>query len=118
MATLESDAAQVELTLKPVTELAGCFDPEDIAFNPLDGISNRKAERILVERAFSRMLASDTAADERTFALIFACCMVSKITFEKFFSRIKKAVAPKRRDNKKQNKSKKKKTLGKGKKDE
>ena len=95
MAVLESDAAQVELTLKPGTELVGCFDPEDIAFNPLDGISSRKAKRILVERAYSLVLASDTTVDERTFALIFAYCKVSKITFEKFFSMIKKAVASK-----------------------
>ena len=80
MATLESDAAQVELTLKPGTELASCFDSEDIRFNGLDGLSSQQAERILVERAFSRMLASDTAPDERTFALIFAFCVVSKIT--------------------------------------
>ena len=42
------------------------------------------------------MLAGDTLPDERTMAMMTACCMVSKITFEKFFSKIKKV---KKRNN-------------------
>ena len=52
----------------------------------------RKADRILADKAFSRMLSFDAEPDERTAALVTACCMISKITFEKFFERIQKAI--------------------------
>ena len=52
----------------------------------------KKADRILAERMFSRMLDGETPEDERNFAMIMACCMVSTITFEKIFSRISKAI--------------------------
>ena len=58
--------------------------------------NRRKADRILAERAFSRMVAGDTPGDERTLAMMTACCMVSKITFEKFFSQITKAIRGKK----------------------
>jgi len=72
----------------------------DIAYSKKN-VDRRQADRILAERAFSRMLAGDTPPDERTFAMLTACCMVSKITFEKFFSRIKKAIKPKSKKTKK-----------------
>lgn len=94
----------------PGTKLAERLERGDVGINPLDeacrehdiAYSNketnrRKADRILAERAFSRLIAGDTAPDERTLAMMTACCMVSKITFEKFFSRIKKAITPKRK---------------------
>lgn len=49
-----------------------------------------KADRDLAERAFSRLLAIDADPHERTAALVTTCCMVSKIGFDKLFSRIKK----------------------------
>ena len=74
----------------------------DLAYNKLSS-NRRQADRILAEYAFCRMLAGETPPDERTIAMMTACCMVSKITFEKFFSRIKKAIT---KGNKKNNKSK------------
>ena len=49
------------------------------------------------------MLAGEIPPDERTVAMMTACCMVSKITFEKVFSRITKVI---KKRNKKNNKSK------------
>lgn len=51
-----------------------------------------KADLILADKAFSRLLASNSDPDEKTAALITACCMVSKITFEKCFDRITKTI--------------------------
>lgn len=63
----------------------------------------RKADRVLAEKAFSRMLSFDAEPDERTAALVTACCMVSKITFEKFFDRIQKAIGFNKKKNKNKN---------------
>lgn len=106
----------------PGTNLSKRLDRGDEGVNPLDeacrehdiaysekNTNRRQADRRLAEQAFSRMLAGETPPDERTVAMMTACCMVSKITFEKFFTRIKKAI--KRGDKKKKNivqKSKKK----------
>ena len=78
----------------PGTKLAERLERGDTGINPLDdacrehdiaysdsSTNRRKADRILAERAFSRMLAGDTPPDERTLAMMTACCMVSKITF-------------------------------------
>ena len=82
----------------PGTKLAKHIQRGDIGINPLDeacrqhdlaynnpSSNRRQADRILAEYAFSRMLASETPPDERTVAMMTACCMVSKITFEKIF---------------------------------
>ena len=45
------------------------------------------------------MLSFDAEPDERTAALVTACCMVSKITFEKFFDRIQKAIGFSKKKN-------------------
>ena len=87
----------------PGIKLAARIQRGDIGINPLDeacrqhdlaynnpSSNRRQADRILAEYAFSSMLARETPPDERTVAMMTACCMVSKITFEKFFSRIKK----------------------------
>ena len=89
----------------PGTKLAERIQRGDIGINPLDeacrqhdltynnpSSNRRQADRILSEYAFSRMFAGETPPDERTVAMMTACCMVSKITFEKFFSRINKAI--------------------------
>ena len=101
----------------PGTKLAERIERGDVGINPLDeacrqhdlaynnpSSNRRQADRILAEYAFSRMLAGETPPDERTVAMMTACCMVSKITFEKFFSRIKKVI--KRQNKKNTNKSK------------
>lgn len=82
----------------------------DIAYNDKN-TDRRQADRKLAEKAFSRMLAGETPPDERTVAMMTACCMVSKITFEKFFKRIKKAInlsGKKAKREKKEKKSDKK----------
>lgn len=55
-------------------------------------ISRREADRIRAKKAFSRVLSDDAPDDEKAIALLTACCMVSKINYEKFFSRIKKTL--------------------------
>ncbi|KAJ8671433.1 hypothetical protein QAD02_002692 [Eretmocerus hayati] len=105
--------------LGPGTKLAERLERGEVGVCPLDDYARehdiayanknadrRKADRVLAERAFSRMLASQVDPDERTLALMTACCMVSKITFEKLFSRITKAIT----GNKKKNQAKKKKS--------
>ncbi|KAJ8685850.1 hypothetical protein QAD02_021643 [Eretmocerus hayati] len=76
----------------------------DIAYADKNA-DRRKADRVLAERAFSRILASQVDPDKRTLALMTAWCMASKITSEKLFSRITKAIT----GNKKKDQAKKKK---------
>lgn len=103
----------------PGTNLSERLARGDVGINPLDEAcrehdiaysgkksNRRQADRILAEKAFSRLLASETSPDERTFAMMTACCMVSKITFEKFFERIKKAIKITDKKKKKSVKSK------------
>ncbi|KAJ8677278.1 hypothetical protein QAD02_013065 [Eretmocerus hayati] len=105
-------------SLGPGTKLAERLERGEVSVCPLDDYARehdiayanknadrRKANRVLAERAFSRMLASQVDPDGRKLALMTACCMVSKITFEKLFSRITKAITR----NKKKNQAKKKK---------
>ena len=63
----------------------------------------RQADRVLAQYAFSRMLAKETSFDERTVAMMTACCMVSKVTFQKKISRIKNVM--RKRDKKDKNQS-------------
>lgn len=99
----------------PGTNLSKRVKQRDVGINPLDeacrqhdiayndkNTNRREADRRLAEQAFARMLGGETPPDERTVAMMTACCMVSKITFEKFFNRIKKAI--KNNDKKKKNK--------------
>ena len=87
----------------PGTKLKERLQRGDVGVNPLDeacrqhdiayadkNVSRRQADRLLAEQAFSRMLAGDTLPDERTMAMMTACCMVSKITFEKIFLGLKR----------------------------
>ena len=53
--------------------------------------NRRLADQELIDVAFSRIAADDAEADERAAALITACCLVSKITLEKFCARLRKA---------------------------
>ena len=79
--------------LGPGTKLSERLEKGDVGVNPPDeacrqheNVQRCKADRVLAEHSFSRMFAGDTQSDERTLAMIMACCIVSKITFEKFFS--------------------------------
>lgn len=66
--------------------------------------NRRQADRKLIEAAFSRLAASDTDCDERAAALITACCLVSKVTLEKFCSRVRKAFSGSCKSSKKKKK--------------
>ena len=84
------------------TKLAERIERGDVRINLLDEAcrqhdlaytdsnnDRRQADRVLGQYAFSRMLAEETPSNERTVAMMTACYMVSKITFEKFFLPIK-----------------------------
>lgn len=97
--------ARGDIGINPLDE--ACRE-HDIAYNEENG-DRQTADRVLAERAFSRVLASDAQMDEKAYAALTACCMVTKINFEKFFSRITKALS---RGNKiKQRKERKKKKM-------
>lgn len=99
----------------PGTKLAERLERGEIGINALDEAcrehdlayckkNNRnRADGVLAEKAFSRMLNADAPSDERVAALMTACCMVSKITFDKILSRIKKGFTGKKKKLKKQN---------------
>lgn len=48
------------------------------------------AEHELFGQALSRVFARDAESLEKSAALLTACCMISKISFEKFFTNLKK----------------------------
>ena len=81
--------------LGPGMKLAERLKRGQVGVNPLDEFSRLHDEenaRKNGNSAFLRMLAGDTPGYERTLAMMTACCMIRKITFEKFFSPIFKAI--------------------------
>lgn len=75
-------------------------EEHDLAYTKNE--DRKKADLILADKAFSRLLANNVDSDEKTAALITACCMVSKITFDKCFDRVTKTIrkiAKKSRNN-------------------
>ena len=78
----------------------------DIAY--ANNEDRQKADRIRADKTISRMLAAIAEPDERTAALITACCMISKITFEKCFDRITKTLGKVRKQKKSKVEKKKK----------
>ena len=98
----------------PETKLAERVERGDVGINPLDeacrqhalaytdsNSDRRQANRVLAQYAFSSMLVEETSSDEQTVAMMTACCMVSEITFENFFSRIKNVMRKRDKKNKK-----------------
>ena len=73
-----------------VNPLDRCCRQHDLAYAATKGIGRARADAILAEQALSRMLNGEASSDERVAALMTACCMVSKITFEKLLGRIKR----------------------------
>ena len=59
--------------------------------------NRRAADNELIDFAFKRIAAKNADPEERAAALVTACCMVSKVTLEKFFSRIGKAFGAKKK---------------------
>ena len=74
----------------PKNKLDAACMAHDLAY--VNNEDRRRADRILADKAFSRMFSAQVEPDERTAALITACCMISKITFEKCFDRITKTI--------------------------
>ncbi|CAB0043350.1 unnamed protein product [Trichogramma brassicae] len=71
--------------IKGINALDEACREHDIAYS--DSNADRaQADRLLAERALLRVLANDTPSDERTFAMLTACCMVSKLSFDKFLA--------------------------------
>ena len=77
-----------------ISKLDAACREHDIAY--ANNSDRHKADQKLADQAFSRMFAGDSEPDERTAALITACCMVSKITFEKCFNRITRTIRRKK----------------------
>lgn len=86
--------------LGPGTKLSERLALNQAGINPLDaaalqhdlayaGNENRRvADEKLINVAFSRLVAENSDNVERSAALLTACCLIGKITLEKFFSRI------------------------------
>lgn len=100
---------KLENPCQPKNKLDEACLSHDLAY--ANNEDRRRADRILANKAFSRMFAAQAEPDERTAALMTACCMISKITFEKCFDRITKTIRKISRQKKKgkiENKKKKK----------
>lgn len=69
----------------------------DIAYSDKKSGNRAKADRVLAERAFSRMLSETSDGDEKVAAMITVFCMVSKIAFDKIFRRVKSTLKCRRR---------------------
>lgn len=94
--------------LGPGTRLTERLTRGDKAVNLLDSAAlkhdlayaenknRRAADQELIDFAFERLADADAESDERAAALITACCLVSKITLEKFCARVKKVFRCKR----------------------
>ena len=76
---------------KPRNKLDEACMAHDLAYARNDD-DRRKADRILADKAFTRVFAAQAEPDERTAALITACCMIGKITFENCFERITEGI--------------------------
>jgi hypothetical protein len=72
----------------------------DIAYSAKN-TNHTKADRVLAERAFSRMLSETSDGNEKTAAAITVLCMVSKITFDKLFRRVKNTLKRRRKRGRK-----------------
>lgn len=83
---------------------------------PVDCCSDhlvREAEHELFEQAFSRIFARDAESLEKSAALLTACCIISKISFEKFVKNLKKVCKTSSKRLKPEGKKKRKKSLDK-----
>jgi hypothetical protein len=69
----------------------------DIAYSNKNSGNRTKADRVLAERAFSRMLSETADGDEKAAAMITVFCMVSKIAFDKIVRRVKSALKCRRK---------------------
>ena len=61
----------------------------DLCYND-ENADRREADKILVQQAFSRIVASDSPPNERVVATFAALCLVLKIWSDTFFSLLKR----------------------------
>lgn len=105
--------------LGPGTNLIDKLAKGETGVNPLDrgalkhdlayfnNENRRAADKELMELALSRLHAQDADPDEKVAAVLTACCVVSKLSLEKFCAKVKKVFN--RKTGKKQLDKKKKK---------
>ena len=79
---------------KGVNPLDSAALKHDLAY--AENKSRRAADQELIDFAFDRLASPDAESDEKAAALITACCLVSKITLERFCARVKKVFGCKR----------------------
>ena len=72
----------------------------DLAY--LNNENRHLADKILTNRAFSRLLASDSETEDKAAALLTVCCLFGKLSIEKLFSSIAKLVGKEKKKKKKQ----------------
>lgn len=108
---LETRLERGDKPLNPLDEAAKCHD---IVYSKKNKSDRASADRTLAEKAFLRLLADDASRSEKSAALLTVCCMLSKIAFEKFFTRVKNSLRC--GDRKKKNKKNVKKDCVKSKK--
>lgn len=72
----------------------------DVAY--LNNENRHLADKILTNRAFSRLLASDSETEEKAAALLTVCCLFGKLSMEKLFSSIAKLTGKEKKKKKKQ----------------
>ena len=80
---------------KGVNQLDAYCREHDIAY--ANRGDRNKADCLLAKRAFVRLLSETATTNERSVALVTTCCMISKITFDKFSLYIKKIIKKRRK---------------------
>ena len=81
---------RLEKGAKGVNPLDDYCREHDIAY--ANSGDRSKADCLLAKRAFARLLSETATANERSVALVTTCCMISKISFDKFSLYIKKII--------------------------
>ena len=86
---LEERLARGDCGVNPLDQ--ACLE-HDIAYSQRRNQNRPKADRVLAERAFSRMLTETADCEEKAAALVTVFCMVGKIAFDKFYRSVKKTI--------------------------
>lgn len=73
----------------------------DHDFAYLNNENRGVADTVLVNRAFSRLLASDSETEEKAAALLTVCCLFGKLSMAKLFASIAKLVGKHKKKKKK-----------------
>lgn len=94
--------------LGPGTQLIDRLARGEAGINPLDraalkhdlayfnNVNRRGADDELMDLALTRVFAEDAEADEKVAAVLTACCILSKLSLEKFCHKVKKVFGQKK----------------------